>query len=239
MNKIFRILFGGLIVLFGLAILISNLFGDTFSIFRINWGLIWPFFIIIPGVFFWASWFSSKDRQEKWGLLIPAGILSFLGLTFLVNMFVSTYGDFGGIWILSAFMYPGSVALAFWMAWFIQGRKERGLMIVASILSVVSLVVLMISLTAYLSIGFFAVTKMWPLFIICLGFVVLFSPIFKTAFKKDGKYFGKTEAEWHEWGENFGRSFEDKMEKKGKDFEKEMEDMGKKIEKDVDEALGE
>jgi uncharacterized membrane protein HdeD (DUF308 family) len=72
-SRMSSLLFGGLLVLLGLLWLLGNLFPQL----NINLSLLWPLFLLIPGVVMWFVYLFSKERENDWGLLIPANILTF------------------------------------------------------------------------------------------------------------------------------------------------------------------
>lgn len=64
-------------------------FGFTFSIFPwSDMAILWPVFPLIVGVAFFVAWIFSGFRD--WGLLVPAGIVSAVGI---VGMGFTTFGQ--------------------------------------------------------------------------------------------------------------------------------------------------
>lgn len=186
--------------------------------FSINWEYIWPLFLILPGVFFWIKYLATKSRTSSIGLLIPANILICLGITFYINIIGSNIFGLNGIWVATAFMYPGSVALAFWITW-VASRREVVLLVPAMVTSAISLLILCsTSLVGILGGAATAEVNrvLWPVLIICLGVFVLLSPFWAVAFRNDQRWMGKTSREWEAWGKEFGKKVEewgDKVEK--------------------------
>jgi hypothetical protein len=70
---------------------------------------LWPFFVMAPGLGFVMMYLFGKRER---GLLIPAGILTGLGLIFLLNVNESEY------------LWPGVLILA-GVLFLIKWKKER------------------------------------------------------------------------------------------------------------------
>lgn len=229
MNKrrLSSFIWGLLLISCGLIWLAGNIFPEL----NINWGILWPLFLFLPGVFLWFVYLFAKGKENDWGILIPANILVFLGLTFFINMFVSTVWDYGTIWALTAFMYPGSVAIAFWITWLASDRKF-GLAIPAGILTAISLIVFIFATLTVLVgdtlLGGRFASVFWPLLFIGIGLFALLSPVWTKVFKPSNA------KDWEDWGEKFGKE----MEKQGEAFGKKVESaFSPKDEKaDVEEA---
>lgn len=216
-NNLQKYLWGGMLILFGSLWFAANFIPG----FNIDWNLIWPLFVLLPGLFFLTRYLFSRQRRQEVGLLIPAGILVFLGLTFYFNILLTEVFMVQGSWAFTAFMYPGGVALAFWITWLASGR-EVGFLIPAVIMSLVSLLVF--CLTASVSVlGGEATANInrviWPLLIICIGFFVLLSPLWAGAAWKNSRFMGRTKKEWEDWGKEVGKS----MDAWGNDFGKQVE----------------
>lgn len=218
--------FGLFFILCGVTWLISNLIPEI----QINWSIIWPVFILFPGVFFWALYLFNRN---DYALLIPANVLVFLSITFFINILFQNAFNYPEIWALLAFMYPGSVAMSFWIVWFIS--KKNILLVPAVILSMASLLVMCIS-TFLLFVsgpaGDEAHKVFWPLTAICIGLFIIMGPLWTLPFKDgEGRWIGKTEKEWEEWGKKFGKE----MEKTGNNLEESIDGLASDL-KDAEEA---
>lgn len=225
-----KITVGALLVVFGAIWLASNFVPG----FEINWEFIWPLFLIVPGVLMWVKYLSQPKETRNFAILVPANALIFLGITFYINIIGSDVFKVEGIWAATAFLYPGSVALAFWVT-YLASKKEVGLLIPAGILSMVSLFILC-STSAVALIGGTATEEvnraLWPILIICLGFFVLLSPFWAAALKQEQRWMGKTAREWESWSKEFGK----KMDQWGQKVDTAFEEGSKAPEKNVDEA---
>ncbi len=171
-------------------------------------------FMLVPGLFFWAIWISSNTKKEDYALLVPANILTLLSLSFFTNIFIASVLGVQTIWEFTSFMYPGSVALAFWISWLGSGRKDDGLKSVAIIMTIIYIFLFIFGLPAYILEETFGLSfgdLFWPVILILIGLVIIFDP-----FKNTNKIGGKSEDEWEEWGTELGK----KMEKIGSDIGK-------------------
>jgi hypothetical protein len=98
----------------------------------INWGLLWPFFLLIPGLGLWATTAVQKNHLARAGVAIPATILCGYALLFFFHAWTAWR------WVGElTFLFPGVIALAFWAAW-ILSRRSIGFLIPAVILTFAS-----------------------------------------------------------------------------------------------------
>lgn len=117
---------GGLILVVVGGFLLANNLGEwhIFSIERL-----WPIFVLIPGLVFELSYFSSGRNR---GFLVPGGILTTLGLLFFFETFTN--------WQFAAFtwpVYPLAVAIGLFQLYIFSGRP-RALLVPVFILTTVS-----------------------------------------------------------------------------------------------------
>lgn len=118
-------LLGGALILLGISILAGLVFGVEFVSMR----YLWPIFVLAPGLFFEAAYFS---RRKAPGFLIPGGILTLLGALFFFEVFTN--------WALSAYTWPVyiyAVAMGFYQ-YYLFGFKPKGMLIVAILLASVA-----------------------------------------------------------------------------------------------------
>ena len=118
---------GGAFILLGVSILAGLLFGAEFVSMR----YLWPIFVLAPGLFFEAAYFS---RRKAPGFLIPGGILTALGALFFFEVFTD--------WTLSAYTWPVyiyAVAIGFYQ-YYLFGFKPKGMLLVAILLASVATV---------------------------------------------------------------------------------------------------
>ncbi|MCA9379236.1 hypothetical protein KC640_02300 [Candidatus Dojkabacteria bacterium] len=230
-DNIGRIVWGIVLILVGIVWLVSNFVPD----FEINWNYIWPLFLLVPGLIMWAGFLLTRKKKEDVGMLIPANILTFLALTFYVNIIGNDVFHIDGIWAFTGFMYPLSIALAFFITWIFA--REFGFLIPAFILGVISLLIFCATSSVAL-IGGEATGQIsalaWPTIIICLGTFILLSPIWATAMRKRTRWMGKSEDEWEKWGDNLGKQIENSVE--GLFGEKKQEEKKEQKPGDIQEA---
>lgn len=215
-NDMSKLIGGGLLILFGAIWLAANFIPG----FNINWGAVWPLFMVIPGLYFWAKYLLSNDRVGSAGVLVPGTLLVFLGLTFYFNMFATDTLNIDNVWLFTAFMYPGSVAIAFWTAW-VASKREVAFLVPAVILTGISTLVFC-AVSGVALIGGQATADInkltWPLIIIGIGFFVIVSPLWSGAIFKNSRFMGKTKEEWQNWGKDLEQkmdsAFEEQPEKK-------------------------
>lgn len=209
---------GGLLILFGALWLAANFIPG----FSINWGAVWPLFLVVPGLLFWSRYLFASKRSDVAPLLIPANILLLIGLVFYFNMFATDTLNINNAWLLTAFMYPGAVAISFWITW-IASKREVGFLIPAVILSAITMLVFC-GVSGVALLGGQATADInrltWPLLIICLGFFVLLSPMWSGAMFKSSKWMGRSKEEWESWGKDLGKKMESAFEDKPKQEEK-------------------
>lgn len=116
---------GFLFIIIGVGALINSVLG--YRLFSIS--DFWPFFIILLGLSFEASYFISRRSP---GVLVPGGILTTIGILFLFETF--THWRFAGsTWPV----YTLAVAIGLFQLYLFDGRKP-GLLIPVFILSAVS-----------------------------------------------------------------------------------------------------
>lgn len=121
--------FGGLLILAGLALLLSgNVFG--FRIFSFNGDDFWPIFVLLPGLAFEYSYFASGKNP---GLLVPGGIMTTLGLLF--------YFETATDWRFSELTWPVYIlapAVGLWQMYLFSEIRYKALLIPVGILTLVS-----------------------------------------------------------------------------------------------------
>jgi hypothetical protein len=63
---------------------------------HVEWGLVWPFFLIVPGAFIFVRSLTIGEPGQKTGGLIGGAILVFLGVVFLFENYYDL--DWQKIW---------------------------------------------------------------------------------------------------------------------------------------------
>jgi hypothetical protein len=114
--KRFNILWGLLLIAIGIIILANRVYGISF----ISMQLLWPLFILIPGLSFEFTYFI---RRKDAALLILGGTLTTIGLLFLFQ--TNTYWRFSEI-TAPVCILAAAIGL---FQFFFFGRRSKGLLI--------------------------------------------------------------------------------------------------------------
>jgi hypothetical protein len=93
---------GGALILIGILFLLNNFFN-----FQIG-DLLWPFFVIVPGVLIFAFSLTFKGETGL-GFAIPGGIITMVGLILLYQNTFDHYESWAYAWALVA---PTAIGLA-------------------------------------------------------------------------------------------------------------------------------
>jgi hypothetical protein len=151
---------------------------------EIRWELLWPMFITIPGILLWLG-FLTGHREHNVGVLIPANILLFMGLTFQFNVIADEVLGFDKVWLLTTAMYTTApVAIGMAIAWVASGNKAY--LVPASIMGAISVCILSFTVPIVLfdALAFSRFGNIfWPLLIIAVGVIIIFSPLVSMLFK--------------------------------------------------------
>ncbi|MDN5341259.1 MAG: hypothetical protein PWP28_134 [Oceanotoga sp.] len=130
-NGVMKFIYGIIFIFIGLLIFFRGYINVNI------WEYIWPLFILLAGFGFEISYFGNR-RQDP-GILVPGGILTFLGIFFFFNAF-TRFSYMDTLWPL--FIFAPAVGL-FQLAYH---SKNRAVMIPVYILTGVSFVFLMINI---------------------------------------------------------------------------------------------
>ena len=104
---------GGILIALGLIFL----FRDRIDL---DWGLVWPFFLIVPGAFVLVRALFVSDHRDKTGGFIGGAILVFLGGVFLFQNFYDL--DWSKVWPFFLIIPGAGLLLGAFLGW---GRHER------------------------------------------------------------------------------------------------------------------
>lgn len=154
-----NIIWGFLLIAIGLIILANRIYGMDF----ISMQLLWPLFIIIPGLSFEFSYFI---RKRDAGILVPGGILTTIGLLFLFHTY--TYWRFSEI---TAPVSMLAVAIGLFQL-FVFGNKNKGLLIPIFILGGIGLIGLLTIFFGEL-LPWLNYSLLLPLVLILIGLYIL------------------------------------------------------------------
>ncbi len=95
-----RGMLGSLVV--GLALIVLGTLLLLEAVFRINvWGLLWPMFVLGPGLAFFAA-MVLQGRGRGGGWAVPASILTAVGLILFVQNLLDLWATWAYVWTLAA-----------------------------------------------------------------------------------------------------------------------------------------
>ena len=103
---------GGILIALGLIFLVRDRID-------LDWGLVWPFFLIVPGAFILVRALFVNDRRDRTGGFIGGAILVFLGGVFLFQNFYDL--DWSKIWPFFLIIPGAGLLLGAFLGW---GRRE-------------------------------------------------------------------------------------------------------------------
>ncbi len=113
-----------------ILIVLGSLFAlDHLQMIRLSWAVLWPLFLLLPGIAFHAAFFDNPRNNA--GLLVPGGILTSYGLLFLAAAIVG--------WQILQVLWPVfilGVALGLFEL-YLFGPREPGLLVPTGILTVI------------------------------------------------------------------------------------------------------
>ena len=142
---------GLILILLGIFFLLSN-----FGALRLDWEVLWTWILIILGVIFWLGFIFDRSKE---GLIMPGTILLTVGIVFNIS---ARYD-----WAHMEYLWPFFIlAPAFgFFAMYIFGKRERGLLVPATILTIIGTIFLMGSIPL--------LKYVWPLLLIGVGVLIL------------------------------------------------------------------
>lgn len=153
---------GVLLLVIGSVMLLNNT-----NIFTFNMELLWPLFMIIPGVVYHLSYFNGKSKHNP-TVLVPGAILLIYGVYFLFS--IITHWKFSGVlWPI----FPMAVGIGFYEMYYFGG-KRKGHMTTAIILVGFSFFALLMEL---FNLNF---NYLFPIVLIVTGLVIVYQSSVKT-----------------------------------------------------------
>jgi hypothetical protein len=140
----------GLILIFiGIVAVLNN-----FEAINLDWEVLWTYFILLLGLIFWLGFIFDRSKD---GLIMPGTILLTYGIILNLHM------RFGNMDILWPFFILGP-AFGFY-AMYLLGKRDRGLLIPAVILTIIGSIFLLQSYSY--------IRYVWPLVLVVLGVLLL------------------------------------------------------------------
>ena len=143
-----NLIWGLFLIVMGIAFLIGN-----FS--RVGMEALWPIFPLAVGLAFWVGYLYDR---KNYGLLMPGSILVVVSLLFF-------YCNFQGWWHMET-LWPVFILApaAGFIAMYVGGAKDQGLLIPAGILTAVGVIFLFVSS---------GLGDYWPVFLIIAGILLI------------------------------------------------------------------
>jgi len=156
---------GGLVLIaLGLAF-----FAATHGVFNLDWGNIWPVFLIISGAATLIQALNTPDPHKRGNTVVGATGLLLLGAFFLATTTgLLSWADQGTLWPI----YPTIIGLSLFAGYFASGMIESKNLIPATILTLAGLVFLGVTLVG----SYDLIGKFWPIFLIIAGIIMLIAP---------------------------------------------------------------
>ena len=142
---------GLILIIIGLVAVLSN-----FGTVDLDWEVMWTYMVLLLGLVFWVGFIFDRSKD---GLIMPGTILLTYGMIFNLSARYD-WEWMGGLW---PFFILGP-AFGFF-AMYIFGKRDRGLLIPAIILTVIGMIFLLQS--------FYFIKYIWPLFVVGIGVMLL------------------------------------------------------------------
>lgn len=107
----------------GLGLIVLGIFFLAGQLFGFNvWGIVWPFFIIVPGLLFFVGMVTLGKNGAP--LAIPGSIITMIGLLLLFQTLTGLWQTWAYVWAL---VFPTSVGIGIAIAglWGDDSRAAR------------------------------------------------------------------------------------------------------------------
>jgi hypothetical protein len=88
----------------------------------VDWGVIWPFFLIVPGAWVLGRAIFARDQRDRTGGFIGGGILLFLGVVFLLQNYYDL--DWQKIWPFFLIIPGAGLLIGAFLGWGRRGRSS-------------------------------------------------------------------------------------------------------------------
>ncbi len=145
---------GLILIVVGIVFLLGN-----FGALNLDWEVLWTWIIIVMGVIFWLGFIFDRSKD---GLIMPGTILLTIGIVFNI----STRYEWAGMEYLWPFFI---LAPAFgFYAMYLFGKRDRGILVPAVILTIVGAIFLMGSVPV--------LKPIWPLLLFGIAVLIITKP---------------------------------------------------------------
>ncbi len=142
---------GLILICIGIVAVLNN-FGAIF----LDWEVIWTYFILLLGLIFWLGFIFDRSKD---GLIMPGTVLLTYGIIFNLSARFG-WANMDSLW---PFFILGP-AFGFY-AMFLLGKRDRGILIPAVILTIVGSIFLLQSYSI--------IRYVWPLVLVAIGVLLL------------------------------------------------------------------
>lgn len=142
---------GLILIIIGVIAVLAN-----FDFIELDWEVIWTYLVLLLGIIFWLGFIFDRSRD---GLIMPGTILLTYGAIFNIS------ARFG--WEQMEDLWPFFIlgpAFGFY-AMYIFGKREKGLLVPAIILTIIGTIFLLQSFTY--------IKYIWPLVLVAIGVLLL------------------------------------------------------------------
>lgn len=152
---------GVLLLVIGIIMLLNNT-----NVFVFNVELLWPLFMIIPGVMFHSSFFNGRNGHNP-GILMPGAILCIYGSYFLFSILTGWHFS-DVLWPV----FPLGVGIGFYEMYYFGGQHKQHF--------TTSILLIGLSLVAF-AINLFNINfnYLFPLVLIITGLVIVYQSTIK------------------------------------------------------------
>jgi len=144
---------GVILIVLGILFLLPRL--------GVDFGNLWPMFLLAPGISFIIYYIFSTNKEKSSGILIPGTILVLMSVFFYAQTF-SGWANSDKLWPI----YPLIVGIAFYVKYLGGFRKDRGILVPANILTAIGIVFLILNYYSF---------NLWPLILIIVGLAFVLS----------------------------------------------------------------
>jgi hypothetical protein len=142
----------------------------TQGVISFDWGVIWPLFPMLAGLFLLAMSLRSSSPAGRSALVLAGTIPLLLGVFFYsLTLGIFPWSDMGNLWPI----FPLIVGLAFFAAYLAGGREQGYYLIPGS-----ALVIIAVTFLTIIQVGGSnsAIGKLWPIFMVMAGVLLLVIP---------------------------------------------------------------
>ena len=146
---------------------IVGILGHFFNLDFLRPAQLWPFALLIPGLFFEISFFTSSKNAP--GILVPGGILTTLGLLFFFETATN--------WHFSGYTWPVYIlapAIGLFQLFLFTKPRQNALLVPVGVLTLVATISFANMFVGNLWNLIFHNSLIWPVLLIIVGLIIFF-----------------------------------------------------------------